>query len=158
MARSVQVPGAALNNADADPNDIAAEREAVLNAAAASDALQSGDIEGARAILDKATEVAAKPAGKAKKKKKNPAVDTSQLGPDIVDISVPNIRRDADTERYGPEMPYPAGTQLDKDKMPCSGAAEAHYVVGNMLDEKRGWLIGRAIPLRTGPALELEDE
>lgn len=145
--RAVQVPGGALNNTDDDPNSIAAEREQATVAAAAADALKAGDIDKAQALMHQAAQTAQATAAAKPKRKRSAAVDVAKLGPGVADISVPNIRRDPDAERWGPELSYPAGTQLDKDKRPCAGGERAHYVVGNILDESRGWVIGRAIPL-----------
>ena len=68
-------------------------------------------------------------------------------------VSVPVLRKPADSP-YGPELPWPHGTQLVKDAdgtvRPTNGAEEATHVSARIMG-KNGWLVQRAVPLEAMP-------
>ena len=156
MSRAVQVPGeptappalelSALNNADSNPDRVAAEREALTQSRAASAAVERGDLAGAQKILAEAQ--AAIDAVTAPRVQEGQAVgvDMSQYDGDVLSVSVPVLRTSSTALKYGRELPWPVGTPLDADKKPCVDGADPVYVVGN-LETREGWLVNRAIAL-----------
>ncbi len=157
MSRApVQVPGeptatpelqlSALNNADSNPDRVAAEREALTQSRAAAAAVERGDLNGAQKILAEAQaaiDAVSTPraaAGQA------PTIDLSQYDGDVLSVSVPVLRTSPAALKYGRELPWPIGTPLDADKKPCADGADPVYVVGN-LETRDGWLVNRAILL-----------
>ena len=157
MSRTaVQIPGdptpntdvslPALNNADADPDRVAAEREALTQSRAAAAAVERGDLAGAQKILAEA-QAALSAAADPNPIVESVEVDLSSFGDGVTGASVPVVRRSAVVEKFGRELPWPNGTPLDADKKPCVDGAPASYVVGN-LQTPHGWVVGRAIPLQ----------
>lgn len=153
--RKVQTPGApadaggALNNTDANPNTIAAEREAATAAAAAADLLQKGDVKGAMAVMANLETVAtAEPLVT----EEVASVDLSSFGPGVELVTTPVIRRSREVEVYGEELPWPNATRLNAAKQPVAGNEAAAYVVGNLHVKGLGVLVNRAIPLQDSAA------
>lgn len=153
MSRTaVQIPGdatptadvslPALNNADADPDRVAAEREALTQSRAASAAVERGDLAGAQKILADA-QAAIAAASVPEVYVESHSVDLSQFGEGVMAVSVPVVRRSAIVEKFGHELPWPEGTPLNENKQPCAGGETVHFVVGRLLTPA-GWVIGRA--------------
>ena len=67
---------------------------------------------------------------------------------------MPVLRKPADSP-YGPELPWPHGTQLvkaaDGTMRPVDGVEEATHVSARVMG-KNGWLVQRAVPLEAMPA------
>lgn len=157
MSRTaVQIPGdaapitdvklPALNNADADPDRVAAEREALTQSRAASAAVERGDLAGAQKILAEAQAAIDAVTTPRTADGEAIAVDMSQFDGDVLSVSVPVLRTSSTALKYGRELPWPVGTPLDADKKPCVDGADPVYVVGN-LETRDGWLVSRAITL-----------
>ena len=159
MARAdIQTPGGdppntqipvALNNADGDPNRVAAEREALTQSRAAAAAMERGDLAAAQKILAEAQAAIDAASGvidASEHTDRAAEVDLSEFGPDVTGATVGFIRRSPAVEKYGRELPWPVGTPLNADKMPCVDNQEPAFVVGN-LQTKAGLIVSRAIPL-----------
>lgn len=158
MARAeVQTPGdpsppqipspvTALNNTDSSPERVAAEREALINSRAAAAMVESGDLTGLQKIVDAAQAALAAAQAPDAVTDDGIAVDLTEFGPDVLGVSVPVLRTSPVVAKYGRELPWPAGTPLDKDKKPCQDGEAPAYVVGN-LETRDGWLVSRAVPL-----------
>lgn len=161
MGREIRTPGAEepklpaleLNNTDTDPNTAAAAHEARAHALLAADLMANGKTDQALEVMAKAGQITRELAALPPSVEPEAAnVPAGIYGDEIERVSVPSVRRNADVDRYGPELPYPAGTRLNLNMEPCSGAEEAAFYVGNLLVKGRGWLIGRPIPVEGGPA------
>ena len=111
MSRTaVQIPGdaapitdvklPALNNADADPDRVAAEREALTQSRAASAAVERGDLAGAQKILADA-QAAIAAASVPEVYVESHSVDLSTFGEGVMAVSVPVVRRSAIVEKFG---------------------------------------------------------
>lgn len=134
-----------LNNTDIDANVLAAEHEARTAVAASADALQRGDTDGALKILAAAQQGIIDAREQASAVQEQGRVDFSSFGPDVLEVSVPVVRRSTDVEKYGRETTYTDGTPLNKDGVPCTGNETAVAVVGRLLT-RSGWIVARALP------------
>ena len=81
-------------------------------------------------------------------------LDLSVFGDDgeIERVAVPPVRRSPDVDKYGPELKFPNGTQLNANRQPCEGDEEPVYYVGNLHLKNRGILCNRAIPYKRATA------
>lgn len=157
--REIQTPGAdipqphpqlaaltALNNADMDYNEQAIQHESRATAAQIAALMEAGDYEGVTRVTQESVAriQELKSAGRADPV---PAAVLEQFGDtsEIEQISVPTVRRSPDVDKYGPELPWPAGTPLNADKKPCEGGETPHYYVANIQLKTRGWLVSRAV-------------
>ena len=147
----------ALNNTNDDPNEIAAKHEATVAAKHAADLMQKGNTDEAMRVLAEAqARVAAATAEKAAPDRGVMVddLDLSVFGDDgeIERVAVPPVRRSPDVDKYGPELKFPNGTQLNANRQPCEGDEEPVYYVGNLHLKNRGILCNRAIPYKRATA------
>lgn len=139
MKRDTQMPGEAkldpktglppaLNNSDADPNDVARSRERVLQATAIAATGGEGEIAPAPELDT------------------GPAMRTAKLGGENVRVQIPAVRRNPHVVKYGPESRHPNGTPVDEKGNPIEGDAQPWGIVGN-IETPQGLLVNRIIPL-----------
>lgn len=127
-----RVPGdeGQLNNAIKSPAAEAEEHERTVQAAVARAKLEQEQREQGEAQV--------------RSQKKGPALEVP-----IGTVSMPVLHH-AERSPYGPELPFPHGTQLRKTAdgvlRPIEGAEEATHVSARVMGPK-GWLVQRAIPL-----------
>jgi len=155
-ARDVQIPGGdtpqihpaltALNNADMDFNAAAIQHEQAAAAATIAGLLADGKFEDVERVtkesIDRIKELRAAGPSDAV-----PDVVLQQFGDDgeVEAISIPTVRRSPDVDKYGPELPWPAGTPLNAERKPCEGGEPIAYYVSNIQLKNRGWLVSRAV-------------
>lgn len=138
----------ALNNCDMSAESAYAEREAKVAGAASAELMARGKFDEALAVLEGAKKRIqdSKEARIAEEVENAIPADLSRFGPDVMAVSVNARRRSKDVDRFGRELPWPEGTPLNAQMLPCEGNDEIYYHVGRLL-LPHGWVIGRALPV-----------
>jgi hypothetical protein len=126
--RALQIPGeeGPLNNADDDPNQVAAEREGVLQSLARAhgtdDIAPPPDLDAGDTEAD------------------------VMLGGERVRVLVPQRRINPQVSKFGPESKLPRGTAVRKDGTPAQGSDVPYGYIGDIMTPQ-GRLINRVIPV-----------
>lgn len=128
-AGATRVPGddLALNNTGGSVADEAAQHEAAVRAA----------VEEAEARRKAEAETGANQVASQKKR---------SAGDVPIGTVVAGALRKPVESKYGPELPYPHGTPLNKQMKPCEGAEQPVYVSARVMGPT-GWLVQRAVPV-----------
>ena len=120
------------------------------NLSAAEEAAEQERLVNVRVAQAKAEEEVRTQTSQVASQKRGPKAEPA-LGAVVVGVA-----RKSDIGNYGPELPYPHGTQLVRDKKsghirPTEGSEEATHVCARIMGTK-GWEVQRAIPLEVARA------